>query len=236
MGSAHLTKQRFVMCGRFTLRTKANVMIKQFSLKFEGELIPRYNIAPTQLVPVVRTVDREMNSLRWGLIPFWAKSPRDGAKMINARAETVATKPAFRNAIKTKRCLVPADGYFEWVREGKQKQPYWIRMKDEQPFLMAGLWERWRDKSVPDAEPIETFTILTTTANKLTADIHDRMPVIVSPNDYEPWLDTSVSAETLSYMYEPFSAEDMRVDLVNPRVNSVRNDDEDCVRIERTLF
>lgn len=224
------------MCGRFTLRTEANVMIKQFALKFEGELVPRYNIAPTQLVPVVRTVERELKPLRWGLVPFWAKTPKDGAKMINARSETVETKPAFRNAIKSKRCLVPADGYFEWVREGKQKQPYWIRMKDEQPFLMAGLWERWRDKSTPDAEPVETFTILTTRANELTADIHERMPVILSPNDYEPWLDTSVSADTLSYMYEPYAANEMRVDPVNTRVNSVRNDDEDCVRIERTLF
>ena len=220
------------MCGRFTLRTEANVVIKQFALNFQGELLPRYNIAPTQVVPVVRELDRGMTALRWGLVPIWAKNPKEGARMINARSESVATKPAFRNAIKTRRCLVPADGYFEWVREGKQKRPYWIRRQDERPFLMAGLWEQWRDKTVEISEPLESFAILTTTANSLTANIHDRMPVILSPNDYDSWLNPELQdIEELSYMFAPFDSSEMRVDSVSTRVNSVHNDDPQCIEI-----
>lgn len=157
--------------------------------------------------------------------------------MINARSETAATKPAFRSAFKRKRCLVLADGYFEWVKEGRKKKPFWIRMQDEKPFLMAGLWEQWRDKSIVDAEPMETFTILTTSSNTLTEDIHDRMPVILNPNDYDKWLDPEIQqADELSYMLEPFDSREMRLDAVNDRVNSVRNDDEQCIQAARTLF
>lgn len=212
-------------------------MIEQFSLDFQGELTPRYNIAPTQDVPVVRGLDRHTSPLKWGLIPFWAKDPTGGARLINARSESVATKPAFRSAFKSRRCLVPADGYFEWVKAGKKKRPYWIRMSDGRPFLMAGLWERWRDKSIEDAKPLETFTILTTSANELTKSVHDRMPVILSPNDYDRWLDPAVQdKDDLSYMFEPFESGDMQMDPVNDRVNSVRNDDPQCIEIERTLF
>ena len=225
------------MCGRFTLRTPQNIMIEQFSLDFQGELLPRYNIAPTQLVPIIRGLERKVTPLAWGLVPFWAKDPKGGAKMINARSETVVTKPAFRNAIKKKRCLVPTDGYFEWVKVGKRKQPYWIRMRDDRPFLMAGLWESWRDKSDEDAEKLETFTILTTSSNSLTQDVHDRMPVILSPNDYDRWLDPEITdGDSLRYMFEPFDPQDMQLDAVSDRVNSVKNDDEMCVKFERTLF
>lgn len=175
--------------------------------------------------------------LKWGLVPFWAKDPKGGARMINARSETVATKPAFRNAFKKKRCLVPADGYFEWIKEGKKKKPFWIRMRDERPFLMAGLWEQWRDNSVENSEPLETFTVLTTSSNSLTEDIHDRMPVILSPNDYEPWLDPEVQGDDkLSYLFEPFDPNEMQFNEVSDRVNSVRNDDESCIEEPRTLF
>ncbi len=225
------------MCGRFTLRAPGTVMIEQFSLDFQGTLQPRFNIAPTQRVPIVRGLDRHVDELRWGLVPFWSKDPKGGARMINARSETVATKPSFRSAFKKKRCLVPADGYFEWVKDGKKKKPYWIRMNDERPFLMAGLWESWRDKSVDEGEALETFTILTTSSNSLTRDVHDRMPVILSPNDYDAWLDPERTKEDeLSYMFEPYSADEMRLDPVSTRVNSVRNDDEACVEIDRTLF
>jgi putative SOS response-associated peptidase YedK len=225
------------MCGRFTLRTPGNVMIEQFSLDFQGELFPRYNIAPTQRVPVVRGSERKTSLLAWGLVPFWAKNPKSGSRMINARSETVATKPAFRHAFKKKRCLVPADGYFEWIKEGKRKQPYWIRMQDEQPFLMAGLWECWRDKSVENPESLETFTLLTTESNSLTMEVHDRMPVILRPNDYDRWLDPELTdADELSFLFEPFDPNEMQLDPVNDRVNSVRNDDEECILIEPELF
>ena len=228
------------MCGRFTLRSPGNLIIEQFGLDFQGDLsyiVPRYNIAPTQSVAIVRGLERQLGFLNWGLVPFWSKDPKGGAKMINARSETVATKPAFRNAIKKKRCLVPTDGYFEWVKEGKKKKPFWIRMADERPFMMAGLWERWRDKSVADSEPLETFTILTTTSNSLTSDVHDRMPVILGSNDYERWLDPELQdANELSYMFESYNSGEMRMDEVNDRVNSVRNDDEQCVELVRSLF
>ncbi len=226
------------MCGRFTLRTPGNLIIRQFALNFHGQLLPRYNIAPTQMVPVVRGLDRQTTPLRWGLVPFWSKEPTARRAMINARSETAATKPAFRNAFRKQRCLIPADGYFEWRREGKQKQPYWIRMQDDRPFLMAGLWERWSDRTAEEeADPLETFTILTTSANRLTSEIHDRMPVILGPNDYDRWLDPeSQDADQLTYMLEPYDAHEMRLDAVSTRVNSARNDDPDCVRLQRSLF
>lgn len=238
------------MCGRFTMRTPGSVMIDQFSLDFQGELTPRYNIAPTQAVPIIRTASRSVSQLRWGLVPFWSKDPKGGARMINARSETAATKPAFRHCMKKKRCLVPADGYFEWIKEGKQKLPYWIRLRDERPFLMAGLWDTWRDKSAPEhdeassddersdeVEPLRTFTILTTSSNSLTQDIHDRMPVILSPNDYDRWLDPEITdGEALSYMFEPYDSNEMQLTRVTTRVNSVKNDDEQCIQPEKTLF
>lgn len=230
------------MCGRFTLRTPANLIIEQFGARLESDLVaswkPRYNVAPTQRVPVLRGPERQVDLLRWGLVPSWAKDVKIGARMINARSETVATKPSFRAAVKRRRCLVPADGYFEWVAVGKKKQPYWIRMKDERPFLMAGLWESWRPKGQSADEenaepPLETFTILTTDGNERTREIHDRMPVILYPNDYEAWLDPDVqTADPLSYLFEPYDSDEMRVDRVNDRVNSVRNDDEQCVEID----
>lgn len=232
------------MCGRFTLRSPGNLIIEQFDLDFQSDplfaLRPRYNIAPTQAVPVIRREERDVSLLKWGLVPFWAKDPKGGARMINARSETVATKPAFRSAFKKRRCLVPADGYFEWIKEGKKKKPFWIRMKDERPFLMAGLWEQWSENgedSAGDAESLETFTVLTTSSNSLTEDIHDRMPVILSPNDYQQWLDPAVqTSDELNYMFEPFDPNEMQFNEVSDRVNSVRNDDEQCIEVPRTLF
>ena len=229
------------MCGRFTLRTPANLIIEQFDaqlgLELQKTIRPRYNVAPTQLFPVLRGPERQVEAMRWGLVPYWSKDPKGGARMINARSETVATKPAFRAAFKKRRCLVPADGYFEWVKVAKQKQPYWIRMKNEQPFLMAGLWESWRSKENNDEASLETFTILTTSSNSLTTDIHDRMPVILYPNDYETWLNPEIdTADKLEYLFEPHDASAMKVDAVSDRVNSVRNDDEQCVQIQPTLF
>jgi len=229
------------MCGRFTLRTPANLIIEQFDAQLGPELQkamrPRYNVAPTQLFPILRGPDRHLDQMRWGLVPFWSKDPKGGARMINARSETVATKPAFRAAFKKRRCLVPTDGYFEWVKVGKQKQPYWIRMKSEQPFLMAGLWESWKSRDGENEAPLETFTILTTSSNSLTEEIHDRMPVILYPNDYPTWLDPDINeADKLEYLFEPHDSSAMKVDAVSDRVNSVRNDDEQCIQIQPTLF
>ncbi len=229
------------MCGRFTLRSPGNLIIEQFRLDFQGELsdfVPRYNIAPTQSVPIVRNPERQLTFMRWGLVPFWAKDLKGGARMINARSETVATKPAFRSAFKRKRCLVPTDGYFEWVKEGKKKKPFWIRMSDDRPFMMAGLWESWRDKSVEDSAPLETFTILTTASNSLTSSVHDRMPVILHPVDYDRWLNTNVEGDPndLDFLFEPFDSDKMKLNEVSDRVNSVKNDDEQCIEVAQSLF
>jgi putative SOS response-associated peptidase YedK len=158
--------------------------------------------------------------------PFWAKDPKIGYKMINARSETVASKPAFREALKSRRCLIPADGFYEWRRSEKAKQPFHFGMNDDSLFAFAGLWERWKD---PSGNPLETCSILTTTPNSLLADVHDRMPVIVEPDHYDPWLDPGLKdASVVTDMLKPFDARRMKRHLVSMRVNLVKNDDPDC--------
>ena len=178
------------MCGRFLLHTPVDTLQRAFGFAERPNLRPRYNIAPTQTVPIVRQKDgggRELALVRWGLIPSWAKEAGIGGRLINARAETVAEKPAFRGAFRKRRALVPADGFYEWrKREGdRPKQPLLVRRRDGQPFAFAGLWEHWRG---PEGE-VETCTILTTEANAALAPIHDRMPVILDPACYDRWLD-----------------------------------------------
>ena len=188
------------MCGRYTLRTPLNVLAQQFlfelgDLPADFELKPRYNIAPTQTVAAVRRLEaggpRQLALLHWGLIPSWAKDAKLAASTINARGETLAEKPAFRTAFARRRCLVLADGYFEWKAEGKKKLPLLFQLKSGQPFAFAGLWERWRGPAgtPEDAPPLESCTIVTTSANSLSANVHDRMPVILDPADYDLWLD-----------------------------------------------
>ena len=220
------------MCGRFTLHSRLNLLLQQFAIEAGPDLAPRYNIAPTQLAPVVRVpnvgVPRQMVALRWGLVPFWAKDLAIGNRMINARAETVASKPSFRSAFKKRRCLVPTDGYYEWKKVGKAKQPYFIRKADETPFAMAGLWESWHTGK---EDAVETFTIITTEANEATTAIHDRMPVIVSPDDYEMWLDPEFEGqEPLQALLRPYESGDMALDPVSTHVNSPRNEDAECIR------
>ena len=171
------------------MHSQPNLLVRQFSLDTSADLVPRYNIAPTQQVPVIRLradASRELSLLRWGLVPSWAQDPSIGQRMINARAETVASKPSYRAAFRRRRCLVPADGYYEWQKAGRAKQPYYIRLRDEPLFAMAGLWEQWHDTG---GELWETFAIITTEANQATRAIHDRMPVILSQQDYAQWLD-----------------------------------------------
>ena len=194
-------------------------------------LAARYNIAPTQEVPAVRlepaapggAAGRHLVLLRWGLIPAWAKDKAIGARMINARAETVAEKPSFRAAFAKRRCLIVADGFYEWRKEAGAKQPYRAAMADGRPFAFAGLWEQWTDKS--DGARVESCTIVTTEANELLKPIHPRMPVIVDPGDFDAWLDVTVALDAVQALLRPYPAELMTVYPVSPRVNSVANDD-----------
>lgn len=213
------------MCGRFTLRTPTNVIVQQFRVQTDLQLPLRFNIAPTQTVATVRAAEggRELWLPRWGLIPSWAKDRKIASSLINARAETIATKPAFRAAFKRRRCLVVTDGFYEWQKSGKQKLPFHIRLADDQPFAFAGLWETWTDEQ---GKPLDTCTIITTTANELTRPLHDRMPVILDDTDYDLWLDPAVQdASRLEPLLHPYPSNRMVSVPVSTRVNSVRNDD-----------
>jgi putative SOS response-associated peptidase YedK len=212
--------------------TPGRSLAERFNLEEVPDLEPRYNIAPTQKVAIIRlnpeTLRRRLGLVKWGLIPFWAKDSTIGNRLINARAESAAEKPAFRSAFKSKRCLVPADGYYEWKKmKGGQKQPYLARNADGSPFAFAGLWERWQ---APEDEVIESCTILTTDANDLTQPIHDRMPVILKPEDYDLWLDPQVKAPNLlKPLLQPYASEEMMVMPVNPKVNKATYDAPDCI-------
>jgi putative SOS response-associated peptidase YedK len=221
------------MCGRYRL-SRRKQLIEEYLGADSGEYDwnPRYNIAPTQPVATIRQnagePARKLLMMRWGLVPSWAKDPSIGYKTINARAETATNTPSFREPFRSQRCLIPADGFYEWQRNGKTKQPYCFEVNDGQLFAFAGLWDRWTN---PQGEVIESCTILTTTPNSLLADIHDRMPVILSPDDYDLWLDTAFRDTTsVSEMLRPFDAASMRRYTVSTRVNHVLNDDADCAK------
>lgn len=215
------------MCGRYALHSHPDVMVLQFGVAEAPQLKPRFNIAPTQEAPVVRIggdpqQKREWALLRWGLIPSWSKDPSIGARMINARAESVAEKPSFRNAFRRRRCLVPADGYYEWKLEGGRKQPYFLQLASGEPFAMAGLWERWRS---PEGKLIETYAIVTTEAAGAARQVHDRMPVILAQPEYEAWLRGADPGGLL----RPWAGAAFSVRRVSPRVNSPRFDDPQCL-------
>jgi putative SOS response-associated peptidase YedK len=217
------------MCGRFTLAAPTEQLATQFQLAAAPELAPRYNIAPTQQVAAVRATEggRELALLRWGLVPSWAKDPSVGAKMINARSETAAEKPSFRSAFKQRRCLIPADGFYEWQQHGGVKQPFHIRMADGAPFALAGLWELWK---TPEGDWLQSCTILTTAANALMEPLHDRMPVILPADQYERWLDPGLrDAGALQALMLPFPAERMVAYPVSRAVNKVGNDGPELV-------
>jgi putative SOS response-associated peptidase YedK len=227
------------MCGRFTLRTPASVLIEEFQLAGCPQLQARFNIAPTQLVAAVRVSpdagERQLAMLRWGLVPSWAKDPSLGNRMINARAETVAEKPSFRPAFKQRRCLVVADGYYEWKKVGSKKQPYYFRVRQRDVFAFAGLWEVWRGGE--DTDDLESCTVITTDANELARSVHDRMPVILDPEDYDLWLDPHAQdRERIEPLLRPYDASQMTADPVSTYVNSVRHDDEQCIEVQRELF
>ena len=221
------------MCGRYRLTAKERYLRDHFGLDGDLSWAPRWNIAPTQQVPVVRQDRKEPRRtfalLRWGLIPSWAKDASIGFKTINAMSETATERPAFRDAMKLRRCLVPADSFYEWQKVGnKQKQPYSFGMIDDSVFAFAGLWERWRDLA---GEYIESFTILTTKPNSLVADVHDRMPAILQPEDYELWLDPGMTrVELVADRLKPFDSRLMKRYPVSTRVNRADNDDPECGR------
>ena len=219
------------MCGRYRLSRHAEAFAKYFDSEYaDTEWEGRYNIAPTQQVPVIRqdanVPVRRASLMRWGLVPYWAKDLAIGARMINARSETAASKPAFKEALQRKRCLIPADAFYEWLRTAKTKQPFCFEVREGEMFAFAGLWDRWRE---PAGTWLETCTILTTTANHLITDVHDRMPVILSLESYDLWLDPGFrDSAAAAEMLKPYDAGRMRRYTVSTRVNNVANDDPQC--------
>lgn len=218
------------MCGRFSLTQTAPALAEAFQLSESPAWTPRYNIAPTQAVATIdalATPSSQVRLRRWGLVPGWAKDLTIGAKLINARAETVAEKPSFRAAFKQRRCLILADGFYEWQkRDRKTKQPYYFQLASAQAFAFAGLWERWQQGD----KAIETCTILTTEANELLQPVHDRMPVILAPEHYEQWLDLTTSAKSLKHLLHPYTASIMQGYPVSTTVNSPTHDSPECVQ------
>jgi len=218
------------MCGRFTLRTSPSEISRVFDVIVQ-DLNPRYNIAPSQSIAAIR-VDpaarqRELVQLHWGLIPPWAKDRKIGYSTINARAETVDSKPSFRSSFKKRRCLILADGFYEWQKsDATKKQPFHIHMQDNRPFAFAGLWEQWKG----DGEEIESCTIIVTEGNDLMKPIHDRMPVILDPTDYDLWLAPEIdNVPQLRELLQPYSGDDLKADPVSTLVNSPKNDVAECV-------
>jgi putative SOS response-associated peptidase YedK len=218
------------MCGRFQVTIPAATIQEIFQVDVLPDVLPRYNIAPTSGVVAVVEEDgvRRMQRFRWGLAPSWSKEGKPNASMINARSDGVASKPAFRAAFKRRRCLIPASGFYEWKRDGKVKIPHLIGLKGGEMFAMAGLWEVWRDKANPDAEPLFTCAIITTGPNALMEPIHDRMPVILPRDKWDAWLDPNTDAAVLQEMLVPYPAELMQEREVSQAVNNARNQGPEC--------
>jgi putative SOS response-associated peptidase YedK len=219
------------MCGRYTLKAPVEDLLDLFHLVEAAALPARYNIAPTQPVPAVRMAadkkGRELAMFRWGLIPGWAKDLAIGNRLINGRSETAAEKPAFRSAFRKRRCLMPADGFYEWKKEGGKKQPFYIQLKNGRPFAFAGLWEDWQDEQ---GKRIQSCTILTTDANDLVRPIHDRMPVILESKDFDKWLDPDIQQpEMLLPILRPYSGQEMTAYPVSTVVNNPRNENPKCI-------
>jgi putative SOS response-associated peptidase YedK len=222
------------MCGRFARRSTQEVLADWFGVPLEDIpwFIPTFNAAPQSTQPILR-LDRDTGArvcalARWGLVPYWAKDQKVGYSTINARAEEVLSKPAFREAFKKRRCLIPADAFYEWqnanpAKKSKKKQPYAIALRSGEPYAFAGLWELWKPKEGP---PLESFTIITTDPNEVTEKIHDRMPVLLDPRDYDRWLDPGNPERPPTDLLRPYPAEKMHAWPVSERVGNVRNDDQ----------
>ncbi len=219
-----------MMCGRFMLNSDAAEIVAEFEIEPVAGVQPRYNIAPSQPVLIIRDEEhgRTAAEVRWGLIPSWSRNPKIGNRLINARSETVAEKPAFRAAFRRRRCLVPAGGYYEWQARPGGKQPYFIYAAAGGCFGIAGLWERWQR----DDQVIESCTLLTCDANRRLSEVHNRMPVVVRRDDYNLWLDAAAEPSVLAAVLKP--APDSSFDLhpVSKRVNSPRNDSIECIEAD----
>ena len=217
------------MCGRFTLEAPPDQLSKIFGLSSLPDITPRYNIAPSQQVAVVRNLGGEshLDFLKWGLVPSWADDETIGYKLVNARSETVFEKNSFKRPIRSRRCLIPASGFYEWMHEGESAIPFYISMANGAPMAFAGIWEQWKS---PDNTFLETCAILTTASNSLMQKIHDRMPVILHPDEYSLWLDREVSDPArIQPLFKPYPADVMKFHSVSAVVNNPRNDTPECI-------
>jgi putative SOS response-associated peptidase YedK len=216
------------MCGRYSITTAPEAIRRLFSYQEQLNFPPRYNVAPTQPIPIVRLAEgsRGYALVRWGLVPSWVKDPRTFSLLINARGESVLDKPAFRNAMKRRRCLVPADGFYEWRNEGKFRRPFYIRPKTREPMGLAGLWETWTG---PNGEEMDTAVIVTTRANRLLSALHDRMPVIVPPEAFDFWLDDKVDATAAASLIAPAPDSLLEMHEVSAAVNKAANDTPELI-------
>jgi putative SOS response-associated peptidase YedK len=217
------------MCGRYAITSAPEAIRRLFGYDEQPNFPPRYNVAPTQPVPIVRMMEgkRRFALVRWGFIPSWVKDPRTFSLLINARGESLGDKPAFRAAMRYRRCLFPADGFYDWRREGERVRPYYVRLKGGGPMAFAGLWENWMG---PHGEEMETAAIVTTRANRLLAPIHPRMPVIVPPDAFDLWLDSGkVDATTAAALIAPAPEDMLEMHEVSPAVNSAASDTPDLI-------
>ena len=221
------------MCGRFVQKSPLQDLQQIFDAETALEdLVPNYNVAPTQRIPsIVRHAQKNrLETFHWGLVPFWAKDISFGVRMINARSETVAEKPSFRTAFKKRRCLIPADGFYEWKGDKGDKQPYYITGASGEPFAFAGLWESWNDKESDDDTVYKSCTIITTAAKGSVRELHHRMPVVLSPDFYGPWLDTEIQdPKALTIILQKGMRHDLKYHPVSKRVNAVKNNDPSCI-------
>lgn len=223
----------FGMCGRYRLSRRKQIIEEYFDVSpWDDDWSPRYNIAPTQPIPVIRQHPKEpvrqISYMKWGLLPYWSKDPSIVASTINAKSETAAEKPAFRNPLKFRRCLIPADGFYEWKRTAGAKQPFSFEVNEGELFAFAGLWDGWKDA---EGKWVRTCSILTTTPNAVTVKVHTRMPVILDRESYDLWLDPGMTnARVVSELLKPYDARMMQCYPVSSRVNHVANDDEECSR------
>ncbi len=222
------------MCGRYVRRADKQRIAEHFRVDpgTFPDLRQSYNVAPQTIQPIVRlnreTGEREIVLMRWGLVPFWARDAKIGYSTINAKAETIAISPSFREAFRRRRCLVPADAFYEWQKiDAKTKQPFAIGMKDGSPYAFAGLWERWRDPATK--EVLETYTIITTDPNELLEPLHNRMPVILHPKDYDRWLRPADPSHLPVDLLRAYPADNMRAWKVDRQVGNVRNDNDGCI-------
>lgn len=219
------------MCGRFTITLPIDELILRYIIE-DSKIInykPRYNVAPMQNIPAIISskMGNRLGELRWGLVPSWAKDQSMGSKMINARAESLADKPSFRQLLASRRCIIPADGFYEWKQEGERKQPYRIMMQDGSVFSFAGLYDIWSD---PNGNKLSTCTIITTAANPLMASIHHRMPAILSPEDEAKWLDrNNTDVQFMKNLLKPYDAKQMKAYPVSSAVGNVRNDSRELI-------